>query len=184
MLTPLSTDGYHYYTSPDSPEGPGSLVREDGDTLLPPYEGTYTILEECESEVVAEACARAWSAHSSSFVTTVCHLIAERRTEMKNPLTRTEQIQILRDAIKASGLSARRFAVEVMIRDERTVRRWLAGDSPIPRVVLDRLIEEMTVVCAWCGRSIGTQPGSGVSHGICTECAVEFEASHLDIPVQ
>jgi hypothetical protein len=53
--------------------------------------------------------------------------------------TRCEQISLLRDAIKASGLSARRFAVQVLVRDERTVRRWLAGDSPIPRAVVDKL---------------------------------------------
>jgi ABC-type phosphate transport system auxiliary subunit len=46
---------------------------------------------------------------------------------------------LLRAAIEASGLSARRFAVEVLKRDERTVRRWLAGDSPIPKAVMDYL---------------------------------------------
>lgn len=35
----------------------------------------------------------------------------------------------LRAAIAASGLSARQFAVRVMGRDERTVRRWLAGET-------------------------------------------------------
>lgn len=45
----------------------------------------------------------------------------------------------LRRAIEASGLSARRFAREVLIRDERTVRRWLAGDSPIPEPVRAKL---------------------------------------------
>jgi hypothetical protein len=58
----------------------------------------------------------------------------------RSPKTRTEQVQFLRDAIKASGLSARRFATEAPLpRDERTVRRWLAGDSPIPGIVQDRL---------------------------------------------
>ena len=55
--------------------------------------------------------------------------------------TRTEQIALLRDRIEASGLSARRFAVEVLRREERTIRRWLAGESPIPRVVLEFLEE-------------------------------------------
>ncbi len=41
----------------------------------------------------------------------------------------------LRAAIKASGLSARRFAVELMGRNERSVRRWLSGE-PMPAVVL------------------------------------------------
>lgn len=48
----------------------------------------------------------------------------------------TTTIDLLRAAIDASGLSARRFAVEVLIRDERTIRRWLAGDSPIPATVI------------------------------------------------
>ena len=53
--------------------------------------------------------------------------------------TRVMQIDLLQQCIEASGLSARRFAVEVLLRDERTIRRWLSGDSPIPRVVLDWL---------------------------------------------
>lgn len=48
--------------------------------------------------------------------------------------------ELLRAAIEASGLSARRFAREVLIRDERTVRRWLAGDA-IPEVVVEKLRE-------------------------------------------
>jgi hypothetical protein len=52
-----------------------------------------------------------------------------------------DDVALLEQAIKASGLSDRRFAVEVLIRDERTVRRWLAGDSPIPAVVADFLGE-------------------------------------------
>ncbi|HWP38967.1 MAG TPA: hypothetical protein VNL18_15580 [Gemmatimonadales bacterium] len=46
------------------------------------------------------------------------------------------EILMLREAIRKSGLSARRFARDVLLRDERTVRRWLAGDSPIPRAVI------------------------------------------------
>ena len=49
--------------------------------------------------------------------------------------------ELLRAAITASGLSARKFAVQVLIRDERTVRRWIAGDSPIPKAVMDKLRE-------------------------------------------
>ena len=45
-------------------------------------------------------------------------------------------VDLLRASIAASGLSARRYATEVLTRDERTVRRWLAGDSPIPAAVL------------------------------------------------
>jgi hypothetical protein len=48
-------------------------------------------------------------------------------------------LDLLRAAIKDSGLSARVFARTVLLRDERTVRRWLAGDSPIPQAVTDWL---------------------------------------------
>ena len=51
--------------------------------------------------------------------------------------TQTEQLALLRDAISRSGLSARRYAAQVLLRDERTLRRWLAGKSPIPQAVLD-----------------------------------------------
>lgn len=47
--------------------------------------------------------------------------------------------KLLELAIAASGLSARQFAKTVVLRDERTVRRWLAGDSPIPDAVVDWL---------------------------------------------
>ena len=47
--------------------------------------------------------------------------------------------ELLDAAIKASGLSARKFAELVLVRDERTIRRWLAGDSPIPKVVRETL---------------------------------------------
>lgn len=43
---------------------------------------------------------------------------------------------LLRKRIEASGLSARQFAMKILLRDERTVRRWLAGDSPIPEPVI------------------------------------------------
>lgn len=36
-------------------------------------------------------------------------------------------------------MSAREYAVRVLLRDERTVRRWLAGDSPIPDPVVEFL---------------------------------------------
>lgn len=39
--------------------------------------------------------------------------------------------ELVRQAVEISGLAARRFAVEIMGVNERSVRRWLAGDSPI-----------------------------------------------------
>ena len=53
--------------------------------------------------------------------------------------TRTELVALLRAAIKASGLSASAYARDVLVRDPRTVRRWLKGDSPIPQSVVDFL---------------------------------------------
>ena len=52
-----------------------------------------------------------------------------------------DDIELLKRAIAKSGLSARRFAVEVLTRDERTIRRWLDGDRPVPRVVRRKLLE-------------------------------------------
>lgn len=59
---------------------------------------------------------------------------------MTEPMTAADK-KLLKDAIKSSGLSDRRFATEVLIRDERTVRRWLSGESPIPAVVVAFLRE-------------------------------------------
>lgn len=51
-------------------------------------------------------------------------------------------VLLLRDAIHGSGMSARAFAERVLMRDERTVRRWLAGASPIPAPVVRWLERE------------------------------------------
>ena len=51
--------------------------------------------------------------------------------------------ELLSTAIKASGLSARRFAVEVLVRDPRTLFRWLSGSNPLPQAVrahLEKLV--------------------------------------------
>ncbi len=56
------------------------------------------------------------------------------------PRIASEVIDLLRQRITESGLSARRFAVEVMHRDRRTIMRWLAG-STIPGAVQDWLRE-------------------------------------------
>lgn len=57
------------------------------------------------------------------------------------PRTKAERIAMLRADIARSGLSNRKYAEDVLMRDERTVRRWLAGDQPIPEVVLRWLID-------------------------------------------
>jgi hypothetical protein len=50
-----------------------------------------------------------------------------------------DTLALLRDAIHLSGSSTRSFAETVLVREERTVRRWMAGDTPIPEVVARRL---------------------------------------------
>ena len=50
----------------------------------------------------------------------------------------TSDADLIAAAVAASGLSARRFAVALLARDERTVRRWLAGDA-LPAPVRDWL---------------------------------------------
>jgi len=64
-----------------------------------------------------------------------------RPTTVPEPITLDDEIAVLKLRIGESGLSARRFAVEVLHRDERTVRRWISGDVDIPNCVLDWLIE-------------------------------------------
>lgn len=44
-------------------------------------------------------------------------------------------VEQLRSAIKLSGLSARKFAEKKLVRDERTLRRWMNGNNPIPASV-------------------------------------------------
>lgn len=58
--------------------------------------------------------------------------------------TQRDAIEALRQLIERSGLPARQFAERVLLRDERTVRRWLAGTSPIPSVVI-RNLDRLTV---------------------------------------
>lgn len=59
---------------------------------------------------------------------------------MEPPRPAAEMVKLLQQRIDESGLSARRFAYEVLLRDERTIRRWIAMDSPIPQVVADWLV--------------------------------------------
>ena len=47
--------------------------------------------------------------------------------------TKTLQ-RLLKKRLRESGLSTKRFAAEVMVRDEGTIRRWLAGRA-IPKTV-------------------------------------------------
>lgn len=55
------------------------------------------------------------------------------------PLSPSDPITLLRKRITESGLSNRKYAETVLTRDERTVRRWLSGKSPLPKVVIDFL---------------------------------------------
>lgn len=57
--------------------------------------------------------------------------------------TPTTPLEILEAAITASGFSARAFARKVLDVDERTVRRWLAGETfgGTPLVVCLAIIE-------------------------------------------
>ncbi len=48
-------------------------------------------------------------------------------------------VEIIAAAIKASGLSAKRFAERILSRDERTVRRWQSGEIAIPPLARDWL---------------------------------------------
>lgn len=47
--------------------------------------------------------------------------------------------ELLTEALALTGLSARKVATLFLARDERTMRRWEAGDTPVPAVVVARL---------------------------------------------
>ena len=54
-----------------------------------------------------------------------------------------EAVAQLRAAIEKSGLSATAYAKQILIRNPRTLRRWLRGDSPIPEAVRAFLAESL-----------------------------------------
>ena len=37
--------------------------------------------------------------------------------------------------VHKSGMTQREFANNVLLRNERTLRRWLSGESPIPKLM-------------------------------------------------
>lgn len=57
-------------------------------------------------------------------------------------MTQTQARKALRAAIKASGLSQTKYAELVLLRDRRTISRWLKGDNDIPEKVVRFLAEE------------------------------------------
>jgi hypothetical protein len=50
-------------------------------------------------------------------------------------MTREDYRKLLLKRIGESRLSQRQFAALVVHRDERTVRRWVSGESPVPRCI-------------------------------------------------
>lgn len=62
-----------------------------------------------------------------------------------NQRTITERIELLEQRIEESGLKTGAFARDLLIREPRTVRRWLAGESPIPNRVLEWLQDPQPV---------------------------------------
>jgi hypothetical protein len=57
------------------------------------------------------------------------------------PPHQLDDMALLVRVIAASGLSNRQWAEQVAMRDERTIRRWLSGQIPIPATVRKRLLE-------------------------------------------
>ena len=53
-------------------------------------------------------------------------------------------VSLLREAVRASGLTSSAYARRVLIREPRTCRRWLRGESPIPQAVCDYLERQST----------------------------------------
>ena len=68
----------------------------------------------------------------------------DERLTLPEALERLDDMALILAAIKSSGLSARKFATEILTRDERTVRRWLAGDAPVPAPVRAFCLRSLT----------------------------------------
>ena len=49
--------------------------------------------------------------------------------------------ELISKAIEVSGLSVRRFAREILVREPRTVWRWLAGENALPTAVREKAEE-------------------------------------------
>jgi len=64
---------------------------------------------------------------------------APRAVDTRTAEQRQIDVNLIVDAILASGLSARRFAEWITWRDERTIRRWSSGFVPIPESAKRRL---------------------------------------------
>ena len=58
---------------------------------------------------------------------------------MNDPRTADEWRNLLTLRIEESRLRTARFASDVLIREPRTIRRWLTGDSPIANRVKEWL---------------------------------------------
>lgn len=50
-----------------------------------------------------------------------------------------EAVARLREYVTESGLTAEAFARDVLLREPRTVRRWISGENPIPQLVVQWL---------------------------------------------
>ena len=59
--------------------------------------------------------------------------------DIKDDIDPEVRLAVLRKAIDESGLSNRRFATAILMRNERTIRRWLAGDDVVLYVVYREL---------------------------------------------
>ena len=55
-------------------------------------------------------------------------------------MTNRDYVALLREAIAQSGLTSSDYSRTVLIRNDRTLRRWLTGESPIPKAVSDYLL--------------------------------------------
>jgi hypothetical protein len=49
--------------------------------------------------------------------------------------TQAARRRLLARCIRDSGMSQSEFAVSVLVRDARTVRRWLSSERPVPALV-------------------------------------------------
>ena len=88
---------------------------------------------------------------------------------MTDRRTAYEWRTLLAERIKESGLRTAPFARDVLIREPRTVRRWLSADSPIPNRVKEWL--QGPTVAPWpASTAITTLRDRMQDTGVCDVC--------------
>lgn len=75
------------------------------------------------------------------------------------PRNMTTDLRLLDRAQQATGLSRRRFAEEVLLREVSTLRRYRSGESKVPAKLRVRLTAIAQGKVCRCCKGLGIPPG-------------------------